>query len=52
MTAAVPEAVAPARQVLTEFRLAAKRRGLLTEFRLTAKRRTLESSVWAPKVDR
>ncbi len=38
MTAATPEAVAPAEQVFTEFRLAAKRL-------------PLESSVWDRKVD-
>jgi len=54
MMAAVPEAVAPATQVLTEFRLAAKHRGeacpLGLEFRLTAKRRPLELVVWDRKL--
>lgn len=51
MTVAVPEAVAPAAQVLTEFRLKAKHRRTVLEFRLTAKHRSLESFVWDEKID-
>jgi len=51
MSAAVPE-VAPAAQVLTEFRLRANHRKRLTEFRLRAKHHPLKSSVWDRKVGR
>jgi len=52
MTVAVPEAVTPAKQVLTEFRPAAKRRKAVTDFRRVAKHRPLESFLWDRKADR